>query len=220
MIRIPGAMTIVRRPGPRGSFSIGELVTDIGEFKVIDAVLDQFEPGRYEGEFVVRRIEPRSNVWRGRVFVETRAILADLTIHQAQEGEIAQAQMPAESDPAEEEVRHAIKRSRPVTSDAQAPANSSLAPAQNRPVSELSQVETNTTMPMADAAHQTDEHANMDAELFGIDIYPLFAQRETVKLDPTVDREQFRRQRDRLKEAGYTFNVGTQSWLAALACAA
>jgi methionine synthase II (cobalamin-independent) len=35
---------------------------------------------------------------------------------------------------------------------------------------------------------------------------------DMVKLDPTVDRNLFRRQRDALKALGYTFNPAAQSW--------
>jgi len=47
-----------------------------------------------------------------------------------------------------------------------------------------------------------------DAILFGL-LWPL---QESFKLDPTVDRELFRQQRDRLKSLGYQFNPIGQFW--------
>ena len=48
-----------------------------------------------------------------------------------------------------------------------------------------------------------------DAELFGL-LWPLASP---LKLDPTVDRNVFRKQRDRLKALGYTFEPIGQQWL-------
>ena len=48
-----------------------------------------------------------------------------------------------------------------------------------------------------------------DAQLFGL-LWPLT---NPIKLDPTVDRNQFRKQRDRLKALGYKFQAIGQQWL-------
>ncbi len=48
-----------------------------------------------------------------------------------------------------------------------------------------------------------------DAELFGL-LWPLA---NPLKLDPTVDRNVFRKQRDRLKALGYKFQAINQQWL-------
>jgi hypothetical protein len=57
---------------------------------------------------------------------------------------------------------------------------------------------------------ETAAQPDPDAELFGA-LWPLRAQ---VKLDPTVDRRRFRRQRDRLRALGYGFDRATAIWTA------
>ena len=51
-----------------------------------------------------------------------------------------------------------------------------------------------------------------DYELLGIELYPVFAARAPIRLLPEVGREQFTRQRLRLKEVGYTFDPLTKTW--------
>ena len=63
---------------------------------------------------------------------------------------------------------------------------------------------------VSDTADDTQREAlsdeNADQALFGL-LWPL---NEVVKLDPPVDRAQFRKQRNRLKELGYRFDPMTQ----------
>jgi len=54
---------------------------------------------------------------------------------------------------------------------------------------------------------EPDEETRL-AELFG-ELWPLGPE---LKLDPTVDRARFRRQRDALKELGYRFQPVGQTW--------
>ena len=107
MIRVTGTLIVNRRQGRNGYFSVGDLVTDIGEFKVKDAVLDQYEPGEYKGDFIIKWIEPHSNTWRGRVYIENRATLQDIIIFDAVEDRgaaeaSAEAMRPPETEPIEE----------------------------------------------------------------------------------------------------------------------
>ena len=51
-------------------------------------------------------------------------------------------------------------------------------------------------------------------KLFGIELNELFVQRAArISLDPTVDRVQFRSQRERLKAVGYQFDAKSQEWV-------
>ena len=56
---------------------------------------------------------------------------------------------------------------------------------------------------------KTMEFSAADAELFGL-LWPLA---DALKLDPTVDRNVFRKQRDRLKAIGYRFEPMGQQWI-------
>ena len=39
-------------------FCVGDLETEIGDFRVKDAILDQFDEGLYEGQFCIQQIFP------------------------------------------------------------------------------------------------------------------------------------------------------------------
>lgn len=189
MVRVEGSLTVLRRNGARGSFSVGDLVTNIGEFKVKDAILDQFEPGEYVGEFIIKWIQPATFTWRGRVSVENRATLADIIVHTADERDDVREPQPPERDPIDE---------RPVL-----------------PQSELNAPSSDNTAapaPIAAAVALAPDLAEEDLALFGAELHEQFQQRAEVKLDPTLDREWFRKQCNRLRKAGYRPDPKRQVW--------
>jgi hypothetical protein len=49
MLQVNGTLTVKKIHGAKGAFSVGDLVTEVGTFKIKDALLDQFEEGRYQG---------------------------------------------------------------------------------------------------------------------------------------------------------------------------
>ena len=55
-IRVRGSLVVERKSGRRGNFNVGELTTAIGIFDVKDTVIEQFEPGSYTGDFLIRSI--------------------------------------------------------------------------------------------------------------------------------------------------------------------
>jgi len=66
----------------------------------------------------------------------------------------------------------------------------------------------NTSEPTELTGNDSESGENKDAILFGL-LWPL---QESFKLDPTVNRELFRQQRDRLKSLGYQFKPIGQYW--------
>ena len=172
MLKLSGMLTIRTIDGRNGAFNVGRLVTDLGEFSVKDTLLDQYEEGRYEGDFGISRIYPAYYAAGGRLVVEVRATLETLAlagIDALAPDDVAPA---VEPDPMEETPAAAAQ-----------PASTSDAP--NEP-----------------------EDGNPDAQLFGA-LWPMGAK---VKLDPTVDRARFRRQKERLKGLGYQFRPLGQIW--------
>ena len=73
MIKLRGTLTVRTISGRNGDFNIGRLATEIGEFAVKDPELEQYDEGRYEGEFGVDQIYPTSYVAGGRMVMEVRA---------------------------------------------------------------------------------------------------------------------------------------------------
>ncbi len=187
-IKLEGTLVVRHINGSRGGFSVGDLSTAIGKFKVKDAILDQYEEGEYRGAFLVTQIFPSTYVWNGRVTTEIRVNVSDIFLDEGEEKAVPAVQ--SEPDPVNEEQQVAH------------PAEQSLAEQTQAAIpEEVEQV-------AAPAADPDDP----DAVLFGPEFYLIVAAGEPVKLDPTIDRGLFRNQRDRLKELGYQFQKMNQTW--------
>lgn len=98
-ISLPGKLRIKRINGSNGPFCVGDLETEIGDFRVKDAVLDQFDEGVYTGQFWIQQIFPWSYSSCGRMVIEVRAKLADLQID-GQQRAGSESREPQEPDPA------------------------------------------------------------------------------------------------------------------------
>lgn len=192
MIRISGILNVKSIKGTRGAFSVGELTTPVGSFKVKDQILDQFSEGSYEGEFLVANIYPASYVHYGKVITEIRAKLAEIILPEGEEKPLPEQSVPQEPDPVEE-GQAVVSGPAPAVVD-QAAEGPGDAAAVEIPAGTL-----------------TAEQAK-DLALFGAELYGAVTRQEAVKLDPTVDRLQFRAQRDRLKGLGYRFDAARQAW--------
>ena len=189
MIQVPGTLSIKHIHGSRGVFAVGDLVTDVGEFKIKDPLLDQFEEGKYQGQFLISNISPSSYFFGGKVVIEVRAWLADIFLDQADERPAEPT--PVEPDPVDEPVA--------VGPVIQALVESSSAPSEP------------AALPSIELEFVTDAD-KQDYELLGIELHSAFAARAPIRLLPEVGREQFTRQRLRLKEVGYTFDPLTKTW--------
>ncbi|NIF54865.1 DUF3275 family protein [Burkholderia sp. Ax-1724] len=186
MISLSGTLDVRTIKGSNGPFQVGELTTSVGEFKVKDKLLEQFEPGAYTGTFLIDKIYPHSYVWYGKVTVEIRARLADVQLDNDEPfSETGQTPASTEPDPADEE---------------RAPGAATTAPTDEAPVS-------------AQAGSDSGELYLPD--LFGTELADAIVAGDPVKLDPTVDRAVLRRQRDQLRAFGYALQASTQTWLKA-----
>lgn len=203
MIKIDGILNVKSINGSRGVFSVGDLTTPVGNFKVKDQILDQFSEGSYEGEFLIAQIYPASYVHFGKVVTEVRAKLAEIFLANAEEKPLTEAPAPQEPDPIEETV-----------STAPAPATS-VVPSATPAEAEATDGSETAAASAELFAEVVSDQDKLDYALFGAELYSAVARRQTVKLDPTVERAKFREQRDRLKELGYRFNASTQAWVLA-----
>lgn len=183
-VRIKGTLVIKEIKGANGKFCVGDLNTPEGDFKIKEPILDQFEEGRYEGEFIVERFYLSSYVWRGKSTTDIRAKVTEIFLDTIEEGMVEDA--PAELDPISTEPASLPDQ----TVDAPVPATV-----------------------VDDAGGELNPVYQELLNLFGADLARLVFVQEEVKLDPTVDRALFRQQRDKLKESGYTFDAKSQTWL-------
>jgi len=184
MIKLNGTLVIKEIKGANGRFCVGDLTTPEGDFKVKDPILDQFEEGRYEGEFIIDRFYLSSYVWRGKSTTDIRAKVVDINLSEVAEGK--QEECQSEPDP--------------IATDLKAHSDSCIPDA---PIPAVVVPE--------DVPHDA-KYVEL-LELLGAELATLVLDGKSVKLDPTVDRAVFRRQRDLLKELGYGFDAKAQEWL-------
>jgi hypothetical protein len=186
---IDGHLTVEAIKGKRGDFHVGRLATSIGEFKVEDAALEQFEVGVYQGRFVLEKIFIKNVPWRGGLFT-------NLMVKIAQDGFII----------SDETADTGVGTHVPT------PVQAEPDPADDRPALDSSPAAEPTppgSLPAEDASSSSSD----DEKLFGIEIHQRFSARQSpIQLDNTIDRIQFRAQRTRLKEVGYRFDAASQSW--------
>ena len=186
MIKLRGTLSIRTINGRNGDFNIGRLTTEIGEFSVKDAELEQYDEGRYEGEFGVEQIYPTSYVSGGRMVMEVRARIGLWALDGIDDLRPEDEAPIVEPDPVDElptpVATPVVKPSAPEAEDKQAE-------------------------PSEDKSEPKDSEDEL-ASLFGT-LWPLG---DEVKLDPTVDRSRFRTQKDYIKSIGYKFRPLDQVW--------
>jgi hypothetical protein len=188
MEKLRGNLVVEEINGRRGPFCVGMLKTSIGDFKVTDKELDQFAPGSYAGDFLIEELKTKTVPWRQGTFTYIQAIISEggfLIDEEAQLHPESDATPQAEPDP--------------LDSEEQAGPQGHATP---------------TPKPSAAPKPVRTEPEPDDEAIFGIELYPQFAQRQSpIALDATVDRQLFRQQRERLKAVGYRFNSVGQHWI-------
>ena len=80
-IVVPGQLTLRTIRGKNGPFTVGRLATHLGTFEVKDPELEQYPEGKYDGEFVIRYIFPKSYPVGGGMRFEIRASLDGMTLN-------------------------------------------------------------------------------------------------------------------------------------------
>lgn len=129
-MNINGILTIRTIHGANGPFNVGRLMTELGEFSVKDTLLDQYEEGRYEGNFNITQIYPTSYFASGRFVVEVRATLKSLSLEGIDELKPEDKAVATEPDPADDQPAQAAAL---ATEDSPAPADE---PQQTNPVAD------------------------------------------------------------------------------------
>ncbi|AAF84569.1 DUF3275 family protein [Xylella fastidiosa] len=198
-ITVPGQLTLRTIRGRNGPFNVGRLVTPIGKFAVKDAELEQYPEGKYDGEFVIRYIFPKSYPVGDGMRFEIRANLDGMTLNGIDKlsRDEARSFTTQEVDPLDEELG---------AQPAATPAKPASVQASADPLIDTTPFGVDAPPPAAAAASGSTEDG--DAALFGL-LWPLG---ESVKLDSTIDRRTLRAQIARLGELGYALDFKTQEW--------
>lgn len=201
MITLPGQLAIKTIHGRNGDFNVGRLATSIGEFVIKNAELDQYNEGKYEGDFIITEIRPSTYSTSGRMVIEIRAHLGGMTLFNIDRLSKDEAHQlsPQEIDPIDEEVHV------PQLTPASTAPTVAATPVASDPLIDPTPFGVETASKLE--AKAEIEHP-ADAALFGT-LWPLG---EIVKLDATVDRRLLRQQRDRLGVLGYEFTPLSQDW--------
>ncbi|WP_122858451.1 DUF3275 family protein [Pseudomonas viridiflava] len=198
MINLPGFLAIRTINGRNGEFNVGRLSTSIGEFVIKDALLDQYDEGKYRGDFAITEIRPSYYTNGGRLVVEIRARLDSMSLEDVANlsAEEAERLSNNETDPIDEE----LSPSQPLSKTRK-----------NHPTRPITTASSDSNAPFGMGKTQLSNKVSThdsDVELFGT-IWPIG---DTVRLDTTVDRQKLRLQCVRLGELGYELDFKLQTW--------
>ncbi|OKN68836.1 hypothetical protein AM469_006563 [Pseudomonas aeruginosa] len=187
---------------------MGRLATHLGVFEVKDPELEQYPEGKYDGEFIIRYIFPRSYPVGGGMRFEIRASLDGMTLNGIDKLSRDEARSFAtqDVDPLDEEqgTQPAATPAKPAK--VSRPAKPAPEQVSADPLVDTTPFGVDAPTPAAAAAPGGTEDG--DAGLFGL-LWPLG---ESVKLDSTIDRRTLRAQIARLGELGYALDFKTQEW--------
>ncbi|OWB27304.1 DUF3275 family protein [Xanthomonas oryzae pv. oryzicola] len=209
-IVVPGQLTLRTIRGLNGPFTVGRLATHLGVFEVKDPELEQYPEGKYDGEFVIRYIFPKSYPVGGGMRFEIRASLDGMALHGIDKlsRDDARSFAPQDADPLDEEPGAPAK-----TPSAPAPAPSPASKPAPERASRDPLIDTTPFAVEAPSAPATEAATasgadSEDVALFGV-LWPLG---ESVKLDSTIDRRTLRMQIARLGALGYALDFRSQEW--------
>ena len=201
MLKLSGILAIRSIKGARGDFNVGRLVTEIGEFAVKDPLIEEYEEGRYEGEFGISGIFPSTYFTNGRTVVEIRARLGSIALKGIEQLTDEDTLPVVEHDPIEEAPKPVVAEAPLEIADLEPAVQGAAAeaiPPADGPIPVMSIEE--------EIVFRNEQEYR---RLFGT-LWPLQSK---VKLDPTVDRQNFRAQRDALKDLGFKFQPLGQLWV-------
>lgn len=204
---VHGQLRIKTCNGRYGKFNIGYLKSDLGQFTVKEKELDQYDEGKYEGDFDISYIELSNDKYFGKVEIGIRAFIQSMTITNAADltAEDKAQITPQEADPVIEEVKQEAVVLPPMPIEPLQIESNVIKSVQPEVVAK-----TPVIAKTAAKVELTDiETIDPDLKLFGRSLWPLG---DEVKLDMTVERIILRAQRDRLNALGYEFEPIGQIW--------
>lgn len=224
MIRIETAQLRVKRIQSRhGEFCVADLTTNIGEFKVKDPLLDQFEQGEYDCCVWISEIYLAQYIAFGKGVTEIRARLHDLQVLST--GDLRPDGVDqSEPDPMDEREPTRLESSAaPVAKAPETPAGKgskwekfkkTVKKTSTQPVGDVVSDAAKAAEGAAPDQPEQDSALPFDETLFDAEQLEQIEGMLPVKLDSTVDRGLLRRQAHQLgKRLGYDFNPKLQTWV-------
>jgi hypothetical protein len=213
MIRTQGTLIVKKIKSRNGPFRVADLVTDVAEFKVKDALLDQLEEGEYRGTFFIAEIFLAPYVAFGRCVTELRARLHDMRIDSQDRLKRSEPESE-EPDPIDETPAPSAKPKAQRIKPLQLSGSTTKASAKADLSNDAPDAQKPSAPPAGDGSTDLNPAAAHEA-LFGAEIHELIQQRAEIRLDPTIDdRARFRAQTAQLRDLGYRFDSKRQVWLA------
>ncbi|MCL1960557.1 MAG: DUF3275 family protein [Desulfovibrionaceae bacterium] len=197
MITAENAVLRVKRirQSRNGAFSVGELCTDFGEFKVKDPLLEQFDEGVYDVTAWIYEIGLAQYVAYGKGVTEIRARLHDIQVH-------AEDRRPAPDEPSEmdpldepEQIRLPKAPSKPTQQAAGDGGDKRWDKFKKKP----GKARIDDSKP--EMATQPEQASPFDEETL-----KAIERREPIQVDMSQDRAVLRSLIAGLKERGYRFD--------------
>ncbi|KQP14802.1 DUF3275 family protein [Pseudorhodoferax sp. Leaf267] len=208
MIKIENTTLRVRkiRQSRNGPFTVADLSTDIGEFRVKDQLLDAFDEGEYQATVWISEIYLKQYVAYGRGVTELRAQLHEVQIEAA--AELEGEPEPIEPDPIDETIPERVGYNQTAQAEERESAAAVDISALKAKLKGVGRRKSKAVASVESAAP-----ANALVDLFGEEVWSRIQGREPVKLDSTVDRARFREQIRTLSTLDYQFNPMEQTFM-------
>ncbi|MDR2839046.1 MAG: DUF3275 family protein [Azonexus sp.] len=212
MIKVDGTLRVKKIQSRNGPFSVGTLITGIGNFKVKDQVLEPFDEGNFQVTAWIVHIYPGTYVTEaGWVLTEIRAKLQDLQVRGEEQADIDRTEnnTAGEPDPLDETPPVTVKPV-PQTRNKELGALKSKLMAIGRGRNPDPKSNEPATLDTPEQAQATQDKLRA---LFTEDLCALIESRQPIKLDTSIDRLRLRTQAFYLKnELDYWFDKGDQTF--------
>lgn len=213
--------TIKTFNGSHGAFVIANVQSELGEFVLKDAVMDQFigQDGQYQGAFLVTKIFTHTRMWKGRIIVEQRIKISKMKLVRIEATTLTLNDTEVECDPLLETAPDPQVCTAALAPEVVTPAVSVADAAEDTTTTGSTVRESEPVAPQAIAANSTAgteqeaESVQDDgmAELFG-QMWAKVQARLPVEITDWTDRTVIRRQREVLDGMGYRLDTSTMTW--------
>ncbi len=206
MISTDNAILRVKRirQSRNGPFSVADLITEFGEFKVKDPILEQFEEGEYEATVWISEIYLGTYVLYGKAVTEIRARLHDVQVH-SEDHRPAEEEL-LEPDPIDEDEPIRLPKQPEQAQAAEQPEQPASVDRRWDEFKKPRKSRSEAKAAGATAPEQADS-------LFDEEAQAALERREAIALDRSVDRALLRQQIQALKDRGYRFDALSKLWV-------